>query len=322
MSFSDLYKGNEVNIFSRLHKIVDYGDEYTRKYFEKTRSTTYGMIKPDGYMNIGKIIDMIYNVGGFTIGKLKLCRMSKENASIFYAEHQGKPFYDFLIDYITSDFIVGMELIKEDAIKAWRSFIGPTNVDKAKAEAPNSLRAIFGNGGKNTVHGSDSEASVKRECALVFNKIRHEPYLTNCSCLVIKPHAIKEGNAGKIMDIILTEGFEISSMQMFYIDKIQAEEFFQVYKGVLPEYSQMIDSMTCGPIIAMEVRQDDVVNKLRTLVGPQDPDIAKKLRPNTIRAKFGKSRVFNAVHCTDLEEDSVLECDYFFNKLASYKPDY
>ena len=143
-----------------------------------------------------------------------------------------------------------------------------------------------------------------------------------CSCLVIKPHAIKEGNAGKIIDIILTEGFEISSMQMFYIDKIQAEEFFQVYKGVLPEYSQMIDSMTCGPIIAMEVRQDDVVNQLRNLVGPQDPDIAKKLRPNTIRAKFGKNRVFNAVHCTDLEEDAVLECDYFFNKLASYKPDY
>ena len=303
ISFKDLYKGNEVNIFSRLHKIVEYGDDYTRKYFEKTRSTTYGMIKPDGYMNIGKIIDMIYNVGGFTIGKLKLCRMSKENAAIFYGEHVGKPFYDFLIDYITSDFIVGMELIKEDAIKAWRSFIGPTNVDKAKAEAPNSLRAIFGNGGKNTVHGSDSEASVKRECALVFNKIR-------------------EGNAGKIIDIILTEGFEISSMQMFYIDKIQAEEFFQVYKGVLPEYSQMIDSMTCGPIIAMEVRQDDVVNQLRNLVGPQDPDIAKKLRPNTIRAKFGKNRVFNAVHCTDLEEDAVLECDYFFNKLASYKPDY
>ena len=100
-----------------------------------------------------------------------------------------------------------MELIKENAIKEWRNFIGPTNVDKAKKEAPQSLRAIFGNGGKNTVHGSDSEASVKREYALVFNKIRNEPSLTNCSCLVIKPHAIKEGNAGKIIDIILTERF-------------------------------------------------------------------------------------------------------------------
>ena len=322
VNFSDLYKGNEVNIYSRLHKIVDYGDDYTKNYFDQMRSSTYGMIKPDGYMNIGKIIDLIYNKGNFTINKLKLCKMSKENAAIFYGEHVGKPFYNFLIDYITSDFIVGMELIKQNAIEEWRKFIGPTNVEKAKAEAPNSLRAIFGNGGKNTVHGSDCEASVKRECALVFNKIKHEPALNNCSCLVIKPHAIKEKNAGKIIDIILTQGFEISSMQMFNIDKIQAEEFFQVYKGVLPEYSQMIDSMTCGPIIAIEVRQDDVVNKLRTLVGPHDPDIAKKLRPNTLRAMFGINRVFNAVHCTDLQEDAVLECDYFFNKLATYKPDY
>ena len=56
-------------------------------------------------------------------------------------------------------------------------------------------------------------------------------------------------------------------MQMFNIDKIQAEECFQVYKGVLPEYSQMIDSMTCGSIIAMEVMQNNVVDKLRALIG-------------------------------------------------------
>ena len=116
VSFKDLYKGNEVNIYSRLHKIVDYGDDYTKNYFDEMRASTYGMIKPDGYMNIGKIIDLIYNRGGFTINKLKLCKMSKENAAIFYGEHYGKPFYDFLIDYITSDFIVGMELIKKDAI--------------------------------------------------------------------------------------------------------------------------------------------------------------------------------------------------------------
>ena len=62
--------------------------------------------------------------------------MSKENAELFYVKHHGKPFYNFLIDYITSGFIVGMELIKENAIKKWRNFIGPTNVEKAKKEAP------------------------------------------------------------------------------------------------------------------------------------------------------------------------------------------
>ncbi len=108
-------------------------------------------------------------------------------------------------------------------------------------------------------------------------------------------------------------------MEMLYIDKVQAEEFFEIYKGVLPEYSQMIDSVVCGPIIGIEVRQNDCVNKLRALIGPHDPDIAKVLRPNTIRAKFGKNCVYNAVHCTDLEEDAAIECDYLFNKISGFK---
>ena len=317
ITMKDMYLGSDINIYSRKHKLIQYGDEYTKEYFSKIRTNTYGMIKPDGYLNIGKIIDMIYNVGGFTISRLKLCKMSLNDAAEFYGEHKGKPFYDFLINYITSDYIVGMELVKKDAVKAWRDFIGPTNVDKAKSEAPQSLRAIFGNGEKNTLHGSDSQASADREINIVFNKIQHKPLLTNCSLLIIKPHTIAEGNAGKIIDIILSEGFEISSMQMFYLDKIFAEEFFEVYKGVLPEYSMIIEDMTQGPCIALEVRQEDVVNKLRALVGPHDPEIAKVLRPNTIRALFGKDRVRNAVHCTDLPEDGVIECDYFFNQFVN-----
>ena len=88
-----------------------------------------------------------------------------------------------------------------------------------------------------------------------------------------------------------------------------------MYKGVLPEYSAIIDHVSSGPIIAMEVRQDNVVNSLRALVGPHDPEIAKLLRPNTIRAMFGQDRVKNGVHCTDLSEDGVLEVQYFFELL-------
>ena len=91
-------------------------------------------------------------------------------------------------------------------------------------------RTIYGNGGKNTVHGSDSEASVKRDWALAFNKIRHEPSLANCGCLIIKPHSIKDGNAGKIIHIVLTEGFEIYSMQMFNIDKFKLKNFITFLK--------------------------------------------------------------------------------------------
>ena len=106
---------------------------------------------------------------------------------------------------------------------------------------------------------------------------------------------------------------------MLYIDKVQSEEFFEIYKGDLPEYSKMINYAVCGPIIGIELRQNDCVNKLRALVGPHDPDIAKALRPNTIRARFGKDCVYNVIHCTDLEEDAVIECDYTFNRAFRFK---
>ena len=319
ISFKDLYLGNDINIYSRLHKLVEYGDDYTKNYFEEIRSNTFGLIKPDAYLNIGKIIDCIYQ-NGFSISKLKLCKLSTDDAAIFYNNIQNQPSFQTMVNFISSDYVVGMDLVKKNAIKEWLSLIGPEDVELAQKTAPNSLRAIFGNSGiKNAIHGSLNSSDAKRESSLIFNKIRHEPILNDNSCVVIKPHAISEGNAGKIIDILLTEGFEISSMEMLYIDKVQAEEFFEIYKGVLPEYSQMIDSVVCGPIIAIEVRQNDCVNKLRTLVGPHDPDIAKALRPNTIRAKFGNNCVYNAVHCTDLEEDANIECDYLFNKVSCFK---
>ena len=319
ISFKDLYLGNDINIYSRLHKLVEYGDDYTKNYFEEIRSNTFGLIKPDAYLNIGKIIDCIYQ-NGFSISKLKLCKLSPDDAAIFYNNIQNQPSFQTMVNFISSDYVVGMDLVKKNAIKEWLSLIGPEDVELAQKTSPDTLRAIFGNSGiKNALHGSLNSADAKRESSLIFNKIRHEPILNDNSCVVIKPHAISEGNAGKIIDILLTEGFEISSMEMLYIDKVQAEEFFEIYKGVLPEYSQMIDSVVCGPIIAIEVRQNDCVNKLRTLVGPHDPDIAKALRPNTIRAKFGNNCVYNAIHCTDLEEDANIECDYLFNKVSCFK---
>jgi nucleoside-diphosphate kinase len=60
--------------------------------------------------------------------------------------------------------------------------------------------------------------------------------------------------AGKIVDAILGAGFEISAARMCTLDRMPAEEFFEVYKGVLPEYSELVEHMTSGPIIALEVR--------------------------------------------------------------------
>lgn len=74
--------------------------------------------------------------------------------------------------------------------------------------------------------------------------------------------------------------------------------------------------LSSGPCIAMEILgKSDNSNaylELRSLCGPMDPEIAQQIRPQTLRAKFGTNKILNAVHCTDLEEDTQLEVEYFF----------
>ena len=97
-----------------------------------------------------------------------------------------------------------MELVSENAVQNWRSFIGPTNTQTAKAEAPQSLRAQFGTDGtKNAVHGSDSLGSYKKEHDFWFGgdnpaarPMQTTAVLDNCSLCLIKPHIQREGKTG------------------------------------------------------------------------------------------------------------------------------
>lgn len=318
VNLEDMYIGSVLTIYSRQLTIVDYADDFTRKSFQKAREKTFGMIKPDAYLNIGRILTQIYK-DGFKINKLKMSRFDEYSGGEFYGEHKGKHFFPTLMDFVTSDVCVGMELVKDDAIAAWRKLLGPTNTQKAKDEAPNSIRAQFGTDGtKNACHGSDAPESAERELKFFFGKgssMKTNALLNNCTCAIIKPHIVKSGQAGEIIQMILDEGFEISAMEMFHLDTPTAEEFLEVYKGVLPEYLPLVEHLTQGPCIVMEIRQENVIDSFRKLCGPHDPEIAKTLRPGTIRAKYGEDRVMNAIHCTDLPEDGVIECEYFFSIL-------
>ena len=207
-----------------------------------------------------------------------------------------------------------MELVGEGALQKWRDMIGPEDSVKAKIHASSTIRAAYGSDSiRNAVHAPSTFQQKAAEMDLFFSsEMKPTALFTNCTCCVIKPHAVNAGQAGAIIDIILEEGFEISSMQMFHLDKPTAEEFLEIYQGVMPEFVPMVEQMTTGPCIVMEVRQENAVQSFRELCGPMDPEIAKNLRPNTIRAKFGIDRCSNAVHCTDLPEDGELECQYFF----------
>jgi len=127
------------------------------------------MIKPQAVAdgNMGKIIDKIIE-GGFNIKALKLTRLTKEQASKFYAIHKERPFYSSLVNFMTSGPIIAAILEKEDAVLAYRSFIGSTNPDDAE---PGTIRALFATSmEKNAVHGSDSDENAIIEGDFFFSE--------------------------------------------------------------------------------------------------------------------------------------------------------
>lgn len=137
----------------------------------------------------------------------------------------------------------------------------------------------------------------------------------SASCRDCRYPELIQGQTGQIIQDILNNGYKISDLELFHLDHASAEEFLEVYKGVVPEYhvkflltQLMLNQLTAGPCIVMEITSEsETVARFRELVGPVDPELARKLRPNSLRAKYGVDKVKNAIHCTDLPDDGVLE---------------
>ena len=128
---------------------------------------TYTMIKPDGVRNghIGEIVNRFERVG-LTVERMELGMVTEELAKANYAEHEGKPFYDGLIAYITSGPVVKMVVSGENAVATVRKLMGATHPADA---APGTIRGDFGlTMDENVIHGSDSVASAEREIGVFF----------------------------------------------------------------------------------------------------------------------------------------------------------
>jgi nucleoside-diphosphate kinase len=128
---------------------------------------TYTMIKPDAVARglVGKIVSRFEEVG-LTIERMELGVVTPEQAAANYVEHQGKPFYDGLVAYITSGPVVKMVVSGSNAVSVCRKLMGATNPADA---APGTIRGDFGLiMDANVIHGSDSPESAEREIAIFF----------------------------------------------------------------------------------------------------------------------------------------------------------
>jgi nucleoside-diphosphate kinase len=128
------------------------------------------LVKPDAFARslTGEIIAR-FERKGLKIAALKRMQLDRETAETHYAEHEGKPFFGELVDFITSGPLVAMVLEGHEAVVAARQVIGATNPLEA---ATGSIRGDFAlEVGQNMVHGSDSNESAAREAAIFFPEL-------------------------------------------------------------------------------------------------------------------------------------------------------
>lgn len=132
-----------------------------------TIERTFSIVKPDAVKR--NLIGAIYHrmeSAGFKIVAAKMIHMTSEQAQGFYAEHEGKPFFDELVAYMTSGPVMVQVLEGENAVVRYRELMGKTNPEEA---ACGTLRADFALSLRhNSVHGADSPESAAREIAYFF----------------------------------------------------------------------------------------------------------------------------------------------------------
>jgi len=273
--------GTKLNIHARQHTISDYGDDKTRKEHKGYNETTCGIIKEQKY--IGNIINLILN-NNLKVTNLKSVKLSSAQVSECGLDQSN---------------VIGIEVKGLNALEKFKHIVNEN--DELRCSAANEAN------------------EAQSLSALFFSNHQAESTCTTndgATCAVIKPHVMTK--AGLIIDEIIQKYGQVSAIKMIALDRKEAEEFYEVYRNVVPEYSQMADELSSGPSIVIELSSDsgkNLVESLREFCGPPDPKVAAAIRPNTLRARYGVTKVQNAIHCTDLDTDGPFESNFMFKVL-------
>ena len=131
---------------------------------------------------------------------------------------------------------------------------------------------------------------------------------TNRTFTMIKPDAVANGHAGKILDHIIQAGFKVVALKYTRLSEERAGDFYGIHRE-RPFFGELVNFMTSGPIYAAILEKDNAIEDFRKLIGATDP---QKAEACTIRNLFAKSIDANAIHGSDSDENAEIEGNFFF----------
>ncbi|KAF0734032.1 hypothetical protein Ae201684_009205 [Aphanomyces euteiches] len=288
----DLFVGACISVYSRQIHLVDYANEYTRNLLKQRGSNTTFLIKPSGYSSLGHILSALED-SDLSLVKMRMIHIQPNDMSLL-AKLVDVGHSSSNVQEWTRDFTIAIEV----------SVGSPSAVSNALQQLGRARDHVV----------------VASQASPVFfdgNRFPTTAAMDDCSTLcLIRPRVVREGKCGAILDAILKAGFEISALKLVHVEVAAIDEFLAVYKPVTRQYHELVKYMSSAPLVAIEVRGDDIVSRFQAFCGPFDVQVARELAPTSLRARFGHTNIQNAVHCTDTPEDGALESQFFFRVLA------
>ncbi|XP_028393484.1 thioredoxin domain-containing protein 3 homolog isoform X2 [Dendronephthya gigantea] len=265
---------------------------------EVRKEVSLAIIKPDA-VKAGLVEDIIEKVKseGMEILRQEERTLTREEAAEFYKQHEGSEHFENLVEFMSSGpcmtLIISKEGAGEGIIPQFRDLIGPKDVNIAKEEAPNSIRAVYGTSSvMNAIHACDTSESAARELAFFFpdfvsptvktKKVAKES--SHRTLALIRPDALRH-HKDEILEKIKESGFSIAMAKEVTLTQEEAEDFYAEHRGK-DFFEPLVRNMCSGPVMALCLAREDAVEGWRNLLGPKEVDVAKSEAPESFRAQF------------------------------------
>ncbi|XP_031214896.1 thioredoxin domain-containing protein 3 isoform X2 [Mastomys coucha] len=242
--------------------------------------------------------DICEEVKGFTILMQRQMVLSEEDARSVCKIYENEDYFETLIGYMISNQSSILALRRENGVEYWKALIGPKTIEEAFASHPESLCVQFSSGNFpiNQFYGSSSKEAAEKEIEHFFPPQR--------TLALIKPH-VTHGERMEILKTIKEAGFELTLMKEMHLTPEHASKIYFKITGK-EFYKNVLEVLSSGTSLVMALTKWNAVAEWRRMIGPVDPEEAKLLSPNSLRAKYGLDILRNAVHgASNLSEAEI-----------------
>ncbi|XP_054888436.1 thioredoxin domain-containing protein 6 isoform X2 [Poeciliopsis prolifica] len=274
---------------------------------EERVERTLALIRPDvARENRDEILAQIHK-SGFTVALQKEVMLTEEQVKQFYFQHVDKDYFPALMQNMTSGPVLALALARKGAVHHWKNILSSPDLHKTKEEDPEWAKFGVKNELINQLHGSANPEEAKRELNFFFPQQR--------TLAVIKPDAMEE-HRDTILEEIQGRGFTVAQLKETVLSREMAEEFYKEHREK-PFFTQLVDFMCRGPCMMLVLTKENAVEEWRAMMGPSDPEKAKEISPQSLRARFAANILHNSVHGSSNEQHAEEKIRFVFGDISA-----